>query len=107
MLQIAVGSKSIYLPGQHSICDQIIIIAEKSLKNSLLTIPVRNKVTITLDYWSSQSGKAFLAVKCYFFTKGFQYREIFLGFKPLLDSYNGQYLAQVVAKLLDKHDLLY
>ena len=107
MLQIAAGSKGIHLPGQHSICDWIITMAEESLKNSLLAIPARNKVAIALDCWSSQSGKAFLAVTCYFFTEGFQYREILLGFEPLLGSHDGRYLAQVVAKLLDKHGLLY
>ena len=107
MLQIAAGSKGIHLPGQHSICDWIITMAEESLKNSLLAIPARNKVIIIFDYQLSQSDKAFLIVTCYFFTEGFQYREILLGFEPLLDSYNGQYLAQVMAKLLNKHDLLY
>ena len=93
MLQIAAGLKGIHLPGQHSIYDWIITMIEESLKNSLLAISARNKVAITLDYWLSQSSKAFLAVTCYFFTKGFQYREILLGFEPLLGSYDGQYLA--------------
>ena len=62
---------------------------EESLKNSLLAISVRSKVVITLNYWSSQSRKAFLIITYYFFTQEFKYWEILLGFKKLVGSYDG------------------
>ena len=73
----------------------------------LSAIPNDSKIAIALDYWLSQSIKAFIAITSYFFTEFFEYQEVLLGFKPLHDAYNGKYLAEIVIKVLIQYNLLY
>lgn len=107
MMQITAGTKGVEIPSRHKIRDQIMDMAKKSQVGILDAIPKDAKIAIALDCWSSQSGKAFLAITGYFFTEDFDYREVLLGFEPLHGSHEGKYLAEVVMKVLSQHGFLY
>ena len=69
-------------------------------------VPDSSKILIAVDCWTNPTNKAFLAVTCYFFTEGFDYKEALLGFEPLHGSYDAKYLADRVLDVLGQHDFL-
>jgi len=63
------------------------------------------KVNLAIDAWTSPNNLAFLGVMGYYITDDWEYKEILIGFEPLLGSHTGEHLAQVVNSLLVTYKL--
>jgi hypothetical protein len=76
--------------------------AEKSLFPGLGST---TKVSLALDGWSSTNGHSFLGLTCYYISDDWKLKEVLLGFEEVDGSHTGWNLAQIVEKILLKHNL--
>ena len=63
------------------------------------------KIFLTIDCWTSPNRLAFMVINGYFIDQDWRYREVLLRFKPLLGSYSGVNLVQVLETILHKYDI--
>ncbi len=63
------------------------------------------KVSLALDCWTSQNLKSFLAITAYYTSTDWEYREVLLGFEPVVGSHTGYYLALIVKQVLQQFSL--
>jgi hypothetical protein len=59
--------------------------------NLLQALPAENKISLTLDIWTSPNTLASLGVIGSFITSDWQYKEVLLGFEPLSGTHDGNF----------------
>jgi hypothetical protein len=69
------------------------------------TLPPTSKLSLSLDCWTSPFQQAFIAITGYFLDESWEYREVLLGFEPLLGTHSGENLAKVVQTTIEAYDL--
>jgi hypothetical protein len=75
-------------------------------QQSILTkLPSNAKISVALDCWTSPFQQPFMAITGYFVDDEWKYRELLLGFEPLQGSHTGNYLSEILLKVLQQYDL--
>jgi hypothetical protein len=82
------------------------IMVKEEQQKVLSALPDGTKLSIALDCWTSPFQQAFMAITGYFVDIDWKFREILLGFEPLLGTHSGANLGATVFALLEKHGIV-
>ncbi len=69
----------------------------------LKDLPDHAMLSIAIDIWQSPYKQSFLAIAGYFIDKEWRLREVVLGFEPLYGPHSGDYIGQIIVRVLQKH----
>jgi hypothetical protein len=85
-----------------SLVNEELLDAENTIRDSF---PKRRKISLALDAWTSPNKIAFLAIVAFWMGDDWKLRKQLIGFEQLIDRHTGDYMAEIVRKIIIKYQL--
>ena len=72
---------------------------------TLVDLPIRAKISLALNCWTSPNNLSFIAVTGYYIDQDWKYKKALLGFEPLTEVHTGKHLATILTWVLEHHSI--